>query len=38
VTPLYTTFRDVWECLNRIEQVVTEKRNEHYSDNRLSVT
>jgi kynureninase len=38
LAPLYTTFYDVWEGMNRIRQVVDEKRYEKYPDQRLTVT
>jgi kynureninase len=38
LTPLYTTFEEVWEAVQRIVAVVTEKRHEKYSQQRSSVT
>jgi kynureninase len=38
LTPLYTTFEEVWEAVQRIAAVVTEKRHEKYSQQRSSVT
>jgi kynureninase len=36
--PLYTTYQDVWEAVQRIRQVVDEQRYLHYSTERLTVT
>jgi kynureninase len=36
--PLYTTFHEVWEGFNRIQQVVAEKRYENYPKQRATVT
>jgi len=38
VTPMYTSFEDVWECVHRIQRVVTEKRYERFSETRQAVT
>jgi len=38
VTPMYTSFQDVWECVDRIERVIKEKRNLRFSETRLTVT
>lgn len=38
LTPLYTTFEDVWEGIDRISRTVTEKRYENYPSHRLIVT
>lgn len=38
LAPLYTTFYEVWEGINRIRQVVEEKRYEKYPTQRLTVT
>ena len=36
--PLYTTFSEVWEGVDRIRRVVTEKRYEHFPIQKLKVT
>jgi kynureninase len=36
--PLYTSYQDVWEAVQRIRQVVEEQRYLHYSTERLAVT
>ena len=36
--PLYTTFAEVWEGFDRIRRVVTEKRYEHFSIQKLKIT
>jgi kynureninase len=36
--PLYTTFTEVWEGFDRIRRVVTEKRYEHFTMQKLTVT
>ncbi|MCL4529710.1 MAG: kynureninase [Chloroflexi bacterium] len=36
--PLYTTFTEVWEGFDRIRRVMTERRYEKYSKQRLEVT
>ena len=38
VTPLYTSFQDVWESVNRIQRVVTEKRHLRFPLIRQTVT
>ena len=38
LTPLYTSFSEVWEGIERIRQAVTEKRYEKYPAQRLTVT
>jgi kynureninase len=38
LTPLYTSFQDVWECVDRIQRVMTEKRYLHFPATRLTVT
>ena len=38
LTPLYTTFRDVWEAVDRIRRLMLEKRYEKYPAQRLLVT
>ncbi|MFH2102589.1 MAG: kynureninase [Chloroflexota bacterium] len=37
LTPLYTTFSEVWEGVDRIRRVVAEKRYENYSLEKLTV-
>ena len=36
--PLYTTFAEIWEGFDRICRVVTEKRYEHFTKQKLAVT
>jgi kynureninase len=36
--PLYTTFGELWEGFDRIRRVVTEKRYEHFTIQKLKVT
>ncbi len=38
LAPMYTSFHDVWEVVNRIERVITEKRYLRFPATRLSVT
>jgi kynureninase len=38
LAPLYTSFENVWDGIERIRKVVAEKRYEKYSTQRLSVT
>jgi kynureninase len=38
LTPLYTTFTDIWEAVDRIRRVVQEKRHLKYSSERQTVT
>ncbi len=38
LSPLYTSYEDVWTGIDRIRQVVAEGRYERYSERRLSVT
>ena len=38
LAPLYTSFVDVWETVDRIRRVIEEKRYEKYSEERLTVT
>jgi len=38
LSPLYTSYSDVWKGIDRIRQVVVEKRFERYSSKRLPVT
>ena len=38
LAPLYTSFEDVWECVDRIRRVIEERRFEHYPVARLAVT
>ncbi len=38
LSPLYTSFADVWAAVNRIRQVVEEERYRHYPLERLPVT
>jgi kynureninase len=38
LTPLYTSFSEVWEGVDRIRQAVAEKRFEKYPTQRLTVT
>ena len=38
LTPLYTTFREVWQGVERIRQIVAEERYLKYPAQRLSVT
>jgi len=38
LAPLYTSFEDVWEGINRIRRVVEERRYEKYPSQRLTVT
>ncbi|MFT3891627.1 MAG: kynureninase [Anaerolineales bacterium] len=36
--PLYTSFREIWECFDRIKRVMEEKRYENYPQQKLTVT
>ena len=38
LTPLYTSFQDVWECVHRIQRVVAEKRHLRFPETRQAVT
>ena len=38
LSPLYTSYTDIWTAIDRIRQVVVEKRFERYSDERLPVS
>ncbi len=38
MTPLYTSFQDVWESVDRIKRVLSEKRNLHFAETRLKIT
>jgi len=38
LTPLYTSFQDVWESIDRIQRVITEKRHLRFPATRLTVT
>jgi len=38
LAPLYTSFSEVWEVVDRIRKVFTEKRHEKYPQERLRVT
>ncbi|MEE8195402.1 MAG: hypothetical protein V3T91_03220 [Candidatus Bipolaricaulota bacterium] len=38
LSPLYTSYTDIWIAIDRIRQVVVEKRFERYSNKRLSVS
>jgi kynureninase len=38
LTPLYTSFAEVWETVDRIRRVMVEKRYEKYPQERLAVT
>jgi kynureninase len=38
LTPLYTTFGEIWKCIDRIRRVVTEKCYQKYPTQRLTVT
>ena len=38
LAPLYTSYQEVWEGVDRIRQVVEEKRYEKYPKQRLTVT
>ncbi|HMO56293.1 MAG TPA: kynureninase [Roseiflexaceae bacterium] len=38
LSPLTTSFADVWQTVNRLRRVVAERVYEHYSDQRLAVT
>lgn len=38
LTPLYTSFTDVWECVDRIERVMSGKTHEKFPVDRLTVT
>lgn len=38
LTPLYTSFQDVWECVDRIQRVINEKRYLHFPVTRQAVT
>jgi kynureninase len=38
LAPLYTSFADVWEAIDRIRRVVEEERYRRYSAERLAVT
>jgi hypothetical protein len=35
---MYTSFQDVWESINRIQRVVTEKRYLRFPETRQTVT
>jgi kynureninase len=36
--PLYTTFVNAWDCIDRLARVVRERRFEKYPQQRLPVT
>jgi kynureninase len=36
VTPIYTSFQDIWESINRIQRVITEKRYLRFPATRLT--
>jgi kynureninase len=38
LAPLYTSFNDAWEAIDRARRVVTEKRFEKYPKQKLTVT
>jgi len=38
LSPLYTSYTDIWIAIDRIRQVVVEKRFERYSNKRLSIS
>ena len=38
LTPMYTSFQDVWECVDRIQRVVAEKRHLRFPETRQTVT
>ncbi|MBV6394827.1 MAG: Kynureninase [Anaerolineales bacterium] len=38
LAPLYTTFVEVWDTIDRIRRVIEEKRHEKYPQTRLTVT
>jgi kynureninase len=38
LAPLYTTYAEVWEAIDRIRKVVEEKRYQHYGQERRAVT
>jgi kynureninase len=38
LTPIYTSFQDVWESIDRIQRVVTEKRHLRFPETRQAVT
>jgi kynureninase len=38
ITPLYTSYAEIWEAVERIRRAVIEKRYEHFSKHRLAVT
>ena len=38
LTPMYTSFQDVWESIDRIQRVVTEKRHLRFPETRQAVT
>ena len=38
LTPLYTSFQDVWECVDRIVRVISGKHHEKFPVDRLTVT
>ena len=38
LAPLYTTFAEVWDTVDRIRRVIVEKRHEKYPQTRLEVT
>jgi kynureninase len=37
-SPLYVSFHDVWEAIDRLRRVVQERRHEKYPQQRLTVT
>ena len=38
LTPMYTSFEDIWECVHRIQRVVTEQRYLRFPEARQTVT
>lgn len=38
LSPLYTTYSEVWEAVDRIRRVIEEQRYSHFDDERLPVT
>ena len=38
IAPLYTSFVEIWEAVERIRRAVVERRYEHYPQSRLAVT
>jgi kynureninase len=38
ITPIYTSFTDIWECVERLNHVLKEERHLHFSQKRKAVT